>query len=62
MADNKQNVGEPDRSRVSGSEDYEVRHFAQRHGISTEQARELIARHGSQRDELDRAAERLKKH
>ena len=28
MADNKDNVGEPDRSRVSGSEPYEVRYFA----------------------------------
>ncbi|RAK58842.1 DUF3606 domain-containing protein [Phenylobacterium hankyongense] len=62
MADNKQNVGEPDRSRVSGSEDYEVRHFADRHGISMDQARELIAKHGSRRDALDRAAEQLKKH
>ncbi|CAN7652769.1 DUF3606 domain-containing protein [Phenylobacterium sp. LjRoot225] len=62
MADNKQNVGEPDRSRVSGAEDYEVRHIAEKHGISTHQARELIAKHGSQRKELDAAAERLKKH
>lgn len=62
MADNKQNVGEPDRSRVSGSEDYEVRQFAEKHGISMDQARELIAKHGSQRDKLDAAAERLKKH
>ncbi len=61
MADNKQNVGEPDRSRVSGSEDYEVRYFAEKHGISMDHARELIARHGSQREELDAAAERLKK-
>jgi hypothetical protein len=61
MADSKQNVGEPDRSRVSGSEDYEVRYFADKHGISMDQARELIDRHGNQRDELDAAAERLKK-
>ena len=61
MADNKQNTGEPDRSRVSGSEDYEVRYFADKHGISMDQARELIAQHGNQREELDAAAERLKK-
>lgn len=61
MADNKENVGEPDRSRVSSSEGYEVRYFANKHGISTDQARELIAKHGNQRDELDAAAERLKK-
>jgi hypothetical protein len=60
MADNKQHVGEPDRSRVSGSEGYEVRYFAEKHGITPEQARELIAQHGNDRETLDRAAERLK--
>jgi hypothetical protein len=62
MADNKQNPGEPDRSRVSGSEDYEVRYFANKHGISMDQARQLIAKHGNQREALDAAAEQLKKH
>lgn len=61
MSDNKEHVGEPDRSRVSGSEDYEVRYFADKHGISMDQARGLIEKHGNQRDELDAAAERLKK-
>ncbi len=61
MADDKKNVGEPDRSRVSGSEPYEVSYFAQKHGISAEQARELIQRVGNNRDELDAAAEKLKK-
>ncbi len=60
MSDDKNNVGEPDRSRVSGSEDYEVQHFAQKHGITAEQARELIERHGNDREILDKAAERLK--
>jgi len=61
MADNREHVGEPDRSRVSGSEDYEVRHFADKHGISMDQARQLIEKHGNQREELDRAAEQLKR-
>lgn len=60
MADNKQNAGEPDRSRVSGSEDYEVRHFADSHGISMDQARQLIERHGNDRETLDAAARRMK--
>jgi hypothetical protein len=60
MADDKSNRGEPDRSRVSGSEDYEVEHFARQHGISAEQARQLIAEHGNNRDELAKAAQRLK--
>jgi hypothetical protein len=62
LADNKENVGEPDRSRVPGSEDYEVRYFAERHGISVDQARELIETHANNREELDRAAESMKRH
>lgn len=60
MADNKQNVGQPDRSRVSGSEDYEVRYFADEAGISVDQARELIQRHGNDRETLMEAAKSLK--
>ena len=60
MADSKTDVGARDRSRVAGDQDYEVDHFARRHGISAEQARELIDRHGNDRDTLDAAAARLK--
>jgi hypothetical protein len=60
MADDKSNVGGQDRSRVSGSEDYEVRHFAEANGISVEQAEQLIARHGNNREELERAARQMK--
>ncbi|NUQ18316.1 MAG: DUF3606 domain-containing protein [Sphingomonas sp.] len=60
MADDLQNVGGRDRDRVSGSEGYEVEYFARKHGISTEQARELIRRVGNDRAALDRAAEELK--
>ena len=52
MADDKQNRGEPDRSRVSGSEDYEIRDFAEAAGISVEKARELVERHGNDREKL----------
>jgi hypothetical protein len=62
MADNKQDVGGRDRSRVSGSDDYEVRYFADKHGISMDQARALIRQHGNNREELDRAALALRKH
>ena len=60
MADDKSNVGAQDRARVAGDEDYEVRYFADKHGISMDQARELIGRIGNNREELDRAAEKLK--
>lgn len=60
MADDKSKTGAQDRSRVSGSEGYEVRYFADKHGISIEQAQRLIDQHGNDRATLDAAAERLK--
>jgi hypothetical protein len=60
MPDDKANRGEPDRSRVSGSETYEVNFFAEKHGISAAQARDLIKRHGNDRETLDREAEKLR--
>ena len=59
-ADDKSNRGEPDRSRVSGSEPYEVDYFAKKHGLTRQQAEALIKQHGNNRKELDAAAERLK--
>ena len=47
MADDKTKTGNPDRSRVAGGEGYEFGNFARKHGITTEQARELIARIGN---------------
>ena len=43
MPDDKTNVGEPDRSRVSADQDYEVSQLAEKHGLSPTQIRELIA-------------------
>jgi hypothetical protein len=37
-----------------------VRHFAEANGISIEQAEQLIARHGNNREELERAAQQMK--
>lgn len=59
MADDKTKQGR-DREQVSAGENYEVQHFAKKHGITVEQARELIERHGNSREALDRAAEQLK--
>ena len=60
MADDKSKQDNRDRSQVAGGEDYEVRHFAEANGISIEQAEQLIARHGNNRDELERAAQQMK--
>ncbi len=60
MADDKAKQGQQDRSRVAGDEAYEVEYFASKHGLSQEQARDLIKRVGNDRAELDEAAEKLK--
>ena len=56
MTDNKTLRGEPDRSRVSGSEPYEVEYFARKHGISTDRAKEIIREAGNDREKADRLA------
>lgn len=60
MSDDLGNVGQRDRDRVSGSEGYEVEYFARKHGLTMEQARDLIARVGNDRSKLDAAAEAMK--
>jgi hypothetical protein len=60
MADDKSNVGEPDRSRVSASEDYEVRYVAERTGLSPYEVRDLIAEVGNDREKLMAAAQQRK--
>ena len=62
MADNKDHAGEPNRSRVSGSEEYEVRHFAEAIGLDVEKVRILIQRHGMDRETLEREARKLRGH
>ena len=59
MPDDKNKVGEPDRSRVAEKQDYEVRYLAQKYGLDREQARNLIARVGNDREKLDQAAREL---
>jgi len=49
-----------DRSRVAGSQGYELGYFARKHGISRDQARSLISRVGNDRNKLNAAAGRLK--
>jgi hypothetical protein len=61
MTDNKSNVGEPDRSRVAAGERYEVQHLAERTGISTDEARDLIERFGNDRETLEREANKLRR-
>lgn len=62
MPDNKSAIGEPDRSRVAAGERYEVQHLAERTGISTDEARQLIEQFGNDRETLEREAMKLRQH
>jgi hypothetical protein len=59
MPDDKSKTGAADRRQVAAGEDYEVSYFARRHGITEQQARDLIAQFGNDREKLDAAAARL---
>ena len=59
MPDDKSKVGKPDRSKVAAEEDYELRHLAEKHGMSIADARKLIERFGNDR-KLLAIAESLK--
>ncbi|HEU5066609.1 MAG TPA: DUF3606 domain-containing protein [Sphingomicrobium sp.] len=60
MSDNTSLRGDRDRRTVSASEPYEVGYFARKHGLTIEQARDLIARVGNDRSKLDAAAEAMR--
>ena len=59
MADDKSKQDGRDRSRVAGDEPYEVEYFARKADITMAQARELIAKHGNDRETLEREAAKL---
>ncbi|WP_095091509.1 DUF3606 domain-containing protein [Mesorhizobium sophorae] len=59
MADDKNKLGYQDRTRVSGDEEYEVGYLASKFGLSTDHVRELIKKHGDNRETLEREAKAL---
>lgn len=61
MADDKTKRGGPDRGRVSAEEPYEVAYFAEKHGLTQEEARRIIAQAGPSRADADAAAEQAKR-
>ncbi|WP_404479169.1 DUF3606 domain-containing protein [Novosphingobium sp. BL-52-GroH] len=60
MTDDKTKRGGSDRRTVAGEEGYELDHFAGKHGITRDQAQNLIERVGNSRQKLDAAAAKLK--
>lgn len=61
MTDDKSKQDGRDRAKVSSSEQYEVQHFADKNGISTDQARDIIKDAGNSREKADAAASRTTK-
>jgi hypothetical protein len=49
-----------DRSRVAASDPSEVRYFANKHDITTDQVLDLIKQHGNDRKTLEEAVAQLK--
>ena len=47
MADDKRNRGEPDRSRINMSEDYEVNYWTERLGTTREELQKVVDRVGN---------------
>jgi hypothetical protein len=60
MADDKSKRDSRDRDRVSADDDYEVQYFAQKAGITPQQVKDLIAKHGNSRATLEREAKALR--
>ena len=54
MTDDKTNTGNPDRQRISLSEDYEVRDWAQRFGVTEKALRDAVERVGDDADAVRR--------
>mgnify|MGYP001074664770 FL=1 len=61
MADDPMKRGAQDRRRVSGSEEHELRYFAEQNGVSMDEARKLIAAHGNDRATLEAEAKKLRR-
>jgi hypothetical protein len=61
MPDDKSKRGAADRGKVAQSETYELGYFATKHGLSKDEARDLIKKVGNQRAALDKAADAVKR-
>lgn len=55
MADDKTNRGPQDRSRINTSEDYEVRYWMDALGVSADELKRLVSKHGNSADAVRQA-------
>jgi hypothetical protein len=59
MTDDKSKTDNRDRSQISADEEYEVGYLASKFGLSIPDVRQLIAKHGNDRDTLEREAKAI---
>ncbi len=57
MSDDKAKVGGQDRSRISLEQDYEVRDWAERFGVSERELRAAVKRAGDRAEDVERDLE-----
>lgn len=60
MSDDKNLRDGRDRSRVSGSEDYELQHLAEKLNVSTDEIRNAIEKVGNSREKIEEYLKRNK--
>ena len=53
MSDDRNNSGGQDRRRISLSEDYEVRDWAEKFGVSADELKASVGRVGSMADDVE---------
>lgn len=54
MSDDKSKTGGPDRKRVNVHEDYELRDWAKKWGVSEQRVRDAVAKVGVMADDVER--------
>jgi hypothetical protein len=52
MADDKGNPGRPDRDRINVNEEYELRDWSEKFGVSAEELKKAVAAVGDRADEV----------
>lgn len=58
MSDDKKKTGNPDRQRVNVNEDYELRDWAAKWGVSEQRVRDAVSKVGTIADDVERELKR----
>ena len=53
MADDQKSIGNPDRQRINVNQDYEVRDWAKKFGVTAEELKTAVAKVGNQAADVE---------